>query len=62
MGGYLPMQNAPIVEEIRRIREDYAKQFNFDIRAMAEDLRKSEQEHPERLVNFPAKPLRRSTS
>jgi hypothetical protein len=48
------VQNDPIVEEIRRIREDYAKQFNYDIRAIAEDLRKSEQRSKRRLTAFDA--------
>jgi len=53
------MRNDPIVEEVRRIRQEYAKQFDYDVRAMAADLRKREQEHPDRLVSFPAKPVRR---
>jgi len=53
------MRNDPIVEEVRRVREEYAKQFDYDVRAMAEDLRKREQQHRERLVSFPAKPARR---
>ena len=50
------MRDDPIVEEVRRIRERYAGRFGFDLRAMAEDLRKKEQEHPELLVSFPPKP------
>ena len=53
------MCNDPIVEEIRRIRQGYAKQFDYDVRAIAEDLRKREQQHPDRLVSFPAKPASR---
>ncbi len=53
------MRDDPIVEEVRRIRDEYAKQFDYDLRAMADDLREREQEHPERLVSFPAKPPRR---
>lgn len=34
----------PIVEEIRAIRYEHAKQFNFDIDAIFEDLRKREEE------------------
>ena len=45
----------PIVEEVRRVRQEYAKRFNYDLHAIAADLRKREQEHPERLVSFPAK-------
>ena len=53
------MLNDPIVEEVRRVREEYAKQFDYDVRAMAADLRKREQQHSDRLVSFPAKPVRR---
>ncbi len=52
------MQADPIVEETRRLRQEYAKQFGYDLRAMAADLRKHEQQHPERLVSFPPKPAR----
>ena len=56
------MQTDPIVEEVRRIRQDYARQFDYDLHAIAADLRKHEQEHPERLVTFPPKPVRRRTT
>ena len=52
------MLGDPIVEEVRRVRQEYARQFNYDLHAIAADLRKQEQEHPERLVSFPAKPPR----
>jgi hypothetical protein len=48
----------PIVEETRRWRREYAEQFDFDLRAIAADLRKCEQRHPERLVCFSPKPSR----
>lgn len=54
------MRNDPIVEEVRRIREEYARQFGHDLRAMAADLRKREQGHRDSLVTFPPKPARRS--
>ncbi|MBL7222636.1 MAG: hypothetical protein ISS72_02165 [Candidatus Brocadiae bacterium] len=50
------MQPDPVVDEVRRVREEYAKRFDYDLRAMAADLRKREQEHPERLVSYPPKP------
>lgn len=50
----------PIIEEVRRVRQEYAKQFNYDLHAIAADLRKHEQEHPERLVSFPPKLLRKA--
>lgn len=45
----------PIVEEVRRVRQEYAKRLNYDLHAIAADLRKQEQQHPERLVSFPPK-------
>jgi hypothetical protein len=50
------MQTDPIVEEVRRIRQEYAKQFGYDLRALAADLIKHEQQHPERLISLPPKP------
>ena len=52
------MKTDPIVEEVRRIRQEYAKQFGYDLHALAADLRKHEQQHPERLVSFPPKTVR----
>jgi hypothetical protein len=52
------MHNDPIVEDIRTIRQEYARMFDYDIQALAKDLRRHENEHPERLVTFPAKPVR----
>jgi hypothetical protein len=52
------MQDDPVVEEVRRIRHAYAKRFGFDLRAMVADLRRKEQEHPDRLVSFDPKPVR----
>ncbi len=53
------MKSDPIVEEVRRFRQEYARQFDYDLKAMAADLRKREQQHPERLVAFPPRPARR---
>ncbi len=52
------MKNDPIVEEVRRVREAYAKQFQFNLRAIAADLRKKEEAHSDRLVSFPPRPAR----
>jgi hypothetical protein len=53
------MASDPIVEEIRRIRQEHAKRFNYDLRAIVADLQEQEQKHPERLVSLPPKPPRR---
>lgn len=34
------MWQDPIVEEIRRIRDEHAKRFNYDLHAICEDFRK----------------------
>jgi len=47
----------PIVEEVRRAREAYAARFDYDLERMFEDIKKREQEHPERLATIkPVKP------
>ena len=33
------MNNDPIVEEVRRVRDELARQFNYDIHAIFADLR-----------------------
>jgi len=52
------MIDDPIVAEIRKYREDFAKRFNYDIAAMVEYLRGQEQRHPERLTSLSPKPPR----
>jgi hypothetical protein len=41
-----------IVEEIHRIREDYAKSFNYDLDAIFTDLRKKEVGSGRKVVNL----------
>lgn len=50
------MKNDPIIDEVRRIRHEYAQQHNFDLRAIANNLRQHEQQHSDRLTTLPAKP------
>jgi hypothetical protein len=47
------MNDDPIVAEIRRIREEHAKKFNYDLHAICEDLRRSERESGRKYVSFP---------
>ncbi len=47
----------PIVEEVRRVRDAYAARFNYDLRAMFEDLKKQERESGRTLtVREPKRP------
>ncbi|MHB9025463.1 MAG: hypothetical protein ACYC7E_15045 [Armatimonadota bacterium] len=50
------MRTDPIVDEVQRVRQAYAKRFEFDIQAIAADLRQHERQHVGRLVSYPAKP------
>jgi hypothetical protein len=50
------MWRDPIVEEVRRIREEYAAQFNYDLWAMHRDLQEKEKQRGRKVVSFPPKP------
>jgi len=56
------MVSDPIIEEIRQIRQEHAKRFNYDLRAIVADLRQQEKQHPERLISLPPKTPRRKRS
>ena len=45
----------PIVEEIHRFREEYARRFNYDVRAMCEDLQRRQWESGHKIVGWDAK-------
>lgn len=42
--------NNPIVDEIRRIRDEHAKRFNYDLDAIFEDFVRSQSARKNRLV------------
>lgn len=52
------MWEDPIVAEVRKIREDYAAQFNYDLQALCRALKEGEQQDPRPKVSFPPKPAR----
>ena len=47
----------PIVEEVRKARQDHAQEFNHDLTAICDDLKKIEKECEERLISLPPKLL-----
>ena len=49
----------PIVEEIRRYREEHAAQFNYDLAAIFADLRRSEAERDWPRASFPPRRTRK---
>jgi len=47
-----------IVEEVRKTREEYARQFNYDLHAICEDLRRQQAESGAVVVSLPKRPVR----
>jgi hypothetical protein len=45
----------PIVEEIRRIRDEHAKKFNYDLKAICADIRKQQAQYGDRVVRLTPK-------
>jgi hypothetical protein len=50
------MWNDEIVEEIHRIREEYAAKFDHDIQAIYADIRRQQAESDREFVSFPRRP------
>ena len=36
------MWNDPIVDEVRKVRDEHAKEFNYDLQAIVADLKKQQ--------------------
>jgi hypothetical protein len=45
----------PIVEEVRKARDEYAKRFNYDLDAICQDLRSKQGTDGRKVVSFPPK-------
>jgi len=50
----------PVLSEVRRIREEYAQQFNGDLRAMMDDLRRRHAESDRQSVTRQPKRRRKT--
>lgn len=48
------MINDPIVNEVRRVRDELARKFNYDVDAIFEDLREKQKKYTGRIV-YPEK-------
>ena len=46
-----------IVDEVRKAREDYARQFDFDLDAICRDLRQKQQVSGVQVVSLPKRPV-----
>lgn len=52
------MLDDPIVEDVRKVRTAHAKKFNYDLKAIAADLKAQQSEGGRKLMVFaPRKPL-----
>lgn len=49
------MTEDPIVAEVRGARDAYARQFNYDLRAIVRDLRGRQQAEGRKVVRLPPK-------
>ena len=56
------MWRDPIVEEIRQYRQEYAAQFNHDLKAICRDLRERQEKGGRKVLSLPprsiAKPVK----
>ena len=50
--GVDPTVSDPIVDEVRAIRDAYAKSLGYDLSAIVADLRSRQAQHPELLVSL----------
>jgi hypothetical protein len=57
-GGEEMMKDDPIVAEVRKGREEHAARFNYDLDAIARDIRSREGKDGEKVVTLP--PRRKS--
>lgn len=59
------MTGDSVVQEVREVREAYAKQFRYDLQAMYRDLKEQERSSGRRVVSFPprrSQPVRHEAS
>ena len=50
------MATDPIVEEVRAIRDAYARGFGYDLDAIFEDIKRRERESPIAPITLPPRP------
>lgn len=47
------MWNDPIVEEVRKIREEHATRFDYDLEKIFQDLKEQERKGGREVVSYP---------
>lgn len=50
------MRDDPIVDEVRRVREENARKYDFDLRAIWLDIKAQEQQSDRTFATYPARP------
>ena len=55
------MWKDPIIDELHQIRQEHAKKFNNDFKAIFEDLKKQEENSPRKIISTPFKPKKLPT-
>lgn len=55
------MYKDPILEEIHQYREEYAKSFNYDLKAIYQDLQQKQIASGRKFVSLPIKPQGKPT-
>jgi len=53
--------NDEIVEEVRRVRQENAEKFNFDISAICADIRRKQAESGRKVVSLEQKEVKKET-
>ncbi len=53
------MWQDPIVEEVRKARQDHAKKFGYNLKAIYDDLKATEKLGGREVVSLPAKRLKK---
>jgi hypothetical protein len=56
------MARDPIIAEIRRYRDEFAKRFNYDLHAIIEDARQRQAASGRKGVSFPPRPVQKPVS
>ena len=51
------MIDDPIVEDVRKARDEHAKKFRYDLEAIFQDLKAREKESGKRFSRFPPRPV-----
>src|ERR1043165_788687 len=53
----LPMEQDSVMKELRRIRDEYAEEFGYDIEAIFRDLKEQEKMSGRQLVRLEPRPV-----